>query len=162
MPPKRAVVVGGGIGAPGQKLVARLAQRCVAQLIAYRPGQNPRPAFVGVHLQHAMHVLGPVDDNGDIATLAGQAGAASAREHGRAKLAAGGDGLYHIFFRFGNDDADGYLAVVRGVGGIHRLAAGVEADLALDVFAQLGFKSGSIHMAAGLQPVCGTRIAGSW
>jgi hypothetical protein len=40
--------------------------------------------------------------------------------------------LYHRIGGFGNNNPDRYLAVIRGIGGIQRAAAGVETDLAVD------------------------------
>ena len=157
---KAAMVVRGRIGTPGQ-LALRLPHGRIAQLVAYGSGQHARPALGEVHLQHAVHVLRPVDDDGDIAALACQAGAASAREHRRAEAAAGCHGLHHVFFRLGNHHPDRHLTIVRSVDGVHRLAARVEAHLAFHFGSQLRFQRGGIYALAGAEPVLRARLQGS-
>ena len=91
------------------------------------PGQPP----LGVDLEDAVEVLREVDHDGDVAALAGEAGAAAARRSGapcRGRLPPS----RHVLHASRDDDADRDLAVVRGVGGVERAAAVVEADLAVD------------------------------
>ena len=65
---------------------------------------------------------------------------AAAAEHGRAVLAADGDGGDYIVGIFGEDNADRDLAVVGTVGGVEGAAAVVEANLAAKMAAQRGFQ----------------------
>ena len=86
---QRAVIVGGGVRAEGE--VVRLGR--VAQgRRARSPAAPARGRSRGVDLQHAVQVLREVDHHGDVAALAGQAGAAAARQDRRAVLAAQRDG----------------------------------------------------------------------
>ena len=64
------------------------------------------------------HVLGEVENDGDVAALAGERGAAAAAEQRRAEFAADGDGGEDVVGIVGKNDADGNLAVVGAVGGV--------------------------------------------
>ncbi len=101
-----------------------------------------------------MHVLRPVDDDGHVAALARQTGAASARQHRRAELAARRNRLHHVFLRFWNDDADRHLPVVGGVDCIHCFAAGIEAHFAFDLPLQLRFEAREIYRAEAERQSC--------
>ena len=62
-----------------------------------QPGSTAREAALRIDLEDAVQVLGEIDHDGDVAALAGQAGAAAARENRRAMLAADRDGRDDIF-----------------------------------------------------------------
>ena len=73
-----------------------------------------------------------------LVALAGEGGAGSAGEDGSVEVAAEGDGGDDVVFVAGNDDADGDVAVVGGVGRVESAGGGIEADFAADFFAQTG------------------------
>jgi hypothetical protein len=129
-----AVVVGGGVGAEGE--VVALGR--VAQLVQHQARLDTRPAAVRINMEDAVQIFREVEHHRHVAALAGEAGAAAAGQHGRAVLAAGGEGLDHVLLRAGDHHADRHLAVVRGIGGIEGAAAGVEAHLPLDGGAEVG------------------------
>ena len=80
----------------------------------------------------AVHVLREVDDDRDVAALAGEARAGAARQDRRADVAARPDGGCHVVFVERNHDADGNLPIVRRVGRVERARAVVEAHFAAD------------------------------
>ena len=93
-----------------------------------------------VEFENRVHVFREVHDHGHIAALAGQAGAAAAREHRCAQLAAGGHGGDYVGLIQRHHQPDGHLAVVGSVGGVERARSLVEADLAAHHLAQLRFE----------------------
>src|SRR6476660_6601954 len=98
---------------------------------------DPRVLFLRLDLDDPVQILGEIDDDGDIARLSAEAGAAAARQQRRAMLAGERDGLNHFVDGAGNNDADGYLAVVGAVDGIESAGGSVKADVAGDGGAQL-------------------------
>ena len=87
------------------------------------------PAFF-IELDHPIHVLRHIDDDGHIAALAGEAGSTAAREHRGAVLAAQTQRFHHLVGIARQHHADGHLAIVGCVGRVQRAAALVEPDLA--------------------------------
>jgi len=87
-----------------------------------------------------VHVLGEVEDYCGVGGLAGEAGASAAREDGGVELAADVDGGDDVGFIAGDDEADGNLPVVGGVGGVEGSGAGVEADFSADRCFECGFQ----------------------
>ena len=77
-----------------------------------------------------VHVAGEIEDHGHVGALAGEAGACAARQHGGPSGAAGGERGFDVGRIAGKDDADGKLAVVRGVGGVERARARIEENVA--------------------------------
>ena len=124
---QRAVVVGGGIG-PEHEL--RLRGRSL-QRVEDRARQHTRAAGDRIDLQHPVQVFADVDHHGDVAALAGQAGAAPAGQDGNAVAAADLDGGDQVVVVARDHHAVWHLAVVGGVCGIQGAAAVVEADLAI-------------------------------
>src|SRR5207247_5138473 len=110
------------------------------QVVEYGPRLDAAAAALRVHLQDAVQVLRGVDHHRHVAALSGQAGAAATRQHGRAVPAADGHGLDDLVDRARDHYADRDLAVVGGVRGVEGAAAVVEAHLARDARAQVGFE----------------------
>src|SRR5580692_132114 len=108
---KGAIGVCRWIRSPRQPSLAGL-HSCVAQLVADGAGQHTGPPLRRVYLEDSMHVLRPVDNNGNIAALSCQARACTAGEQRSTKLPSGGDCLYYVFFRSWNDHANGDLAII--------------------------------------------------
>ncbi len=92
-----------------------------------------------------VHVFAEIENDGDVATLAGETGARAARQDGRSVFAARRDGGDYVGVIARDDEADGNVAVVRGVGGVEGAGAGVEADFAAHGAPQLAFESGGVR-----------------
>ena len=84
---------------------------------ARRPAARARSA-VRIDLEDPVHVLREVEDDRDVAALAGEARAGAAREHRRAELPARRDSGGDVVGVARNDEADRDLAVVGAVGGV--------------------------------------------
>ncbi len=100
--------MGGGVGGEGEAVF--FSGR--AQMIVDDSGFDPRPAVFGVQFQERVEVFGKVEHDGDVAGLAGEAGAGAAAEEGHTILAANRDGGEDVFDRSRDHDADRHLAVV--------------------------------------------------
>ena len=126
------MIVRRGIRAPGQRVrLCRVAQRVTD---CSRPHAG---ILLGrIKLENVMHVLGPVDHDSNVATLPGKTGAASTRKHRRTKLAGRRHGLHNILSGLRDYYADRNLPIVGSIGGIQRLAAGVETDFPFNVLLQ--------------------------
>ncbi len=144
-----AAAVRGGVGSEGQlKLFRRLAYT-----VEHDAGLDAHGAGDGIDRVHVVHVLREVEDDGGVAGLAGDRGAASAREDGRVEAAADGDRGDDIVLVARDDEADGDVAIVRGVGGVGGFGGSVEADLAANLFAKPFFKfggGGKLFVRAGV------------
>jgi ribosomal protein S18 len=90
-----------------------------------------------IQFENLVQVLGKIYDDGDVAALAGEAGATASRKDRSAIAAGQRHGLDHIFNRSGNDDADWDLAVVGAISRVESAAALIEADFASDFAAQV-------------------------
>jgi hypothetical protein len=99
-------------------------------------GLDAGDAAVGINFEDASHVLGKIEDHGYVAALSGERGTTTAAEYRSAEFAAGGDCCEDVIGVAGDDDADGDLAVVGGVGCVEGPAAGVEADFPSDAGAE--------------------------
>ena len=115
---------------------ARSAGRCGrsmrVQVVEHDAGFDPRPALVGVDLEHPVQVLRGVEHEPGADRLAGLRGAAAARRDRDAVLGGDRDGADHRLGGLGNDDAQRLDLVDAGVGGVKRARDRVEADLAVD------------------------------
>ena len=109
----------------------------VAQVVEHDARLDARELALGIELDDAVQVLGEVDDDRDVAALAGEARAAAARQHRHVTARARGDRRDDIVDALRHDDADRHLPVVRRVGRIQGAAAVVEAHLARDRAAKL-------------------------
>ena len=96
-------------------------------------GLDVSDARVGIDRDHAIHVLREVEHQRRVARLAGEAGAAAARENRHRVLACERNRRDHVAFMARNHDADWHLPIVRRVGGVGRASAGVEAHFAFDL-----------------------------
>ena len=124
--------VRGGVGREGQGEFL-----CgVADAVEHDSRLDVNGARVGVDSAHSVHVLRKVEDDGSVAALTGERSAGSAGEDGRVEATADCDGCDDVGFVARDDDADGNVAIVRGVGGVEGFVGGVEADLAADLGAE--------------------------
>jgi hypothetical protein len=122
-----------------------------AQRIEHDARLDARKSAARVHVEDRIHVLAEVEDDGDVAALAGKAGPGAARENRRLVRPTRRDGGRHIGGVARNDEADRNLAVVRGVGCIKRTAAAIEPHFAANRALQIAFELGSLRKRLGGQ-----------
>ena len=137
---QRAAAVRGRIG-PERQLVHLGG---VPQRVEDDARLHAREPALGIDLEDPVHVLREIEHHGDVAALAGEAGAGAARQDRRVERAARRHRRDHIVRVAGDDEADRDLAVVGAVGRVERAAAAVEADLAADRPLQLQFEAGGL------------------
>jgi hypothetical protein len=101
-----------------------------AEVVEHDPGLDARRPRGRVDLEDARQVAARVEDDRGVAGLAGQARARAAREDRHVVLGAHAQRGHDVVVVAREHDADGHVAVVRRIGGVHRAGAGVEADLA--------------------------------
>jgi len=115
----------GGIGGEGEVMFLG----GVAEVVEHDSGLHTGDAAGGIDLEDACHVLGKIEDDGDVAALAGERCSATAAEQGRAEFAAErnrGDDVIRIV---GKNDTDGNLPVVGTIGGVEGAGAIVEPNV---------------------------------
>ncbi len=156
---QRTAAVGGRIGPEGQLM--RL--RGITQNVAHDAGLDFRRPRIHIERQHPVQILRGIQNDGDIAGLAGEAGAATAHQNRRLIATGDGNRLHDVVERSRNHDPDRHLPVVRGIRRIQRAAAGIEAHLASDHAAQLGCqglgREHGIFPAVGLDLLIRHRIS---
>ena len=86
----------------------------------------------GVQLEDPGHVPARVDDDRDVAGLAGQARPRAAGEGRRVELGADAQRGHHVVVVEREDDAERHLAIVRRVRRVHRARRAIERDLAAE------------------------------
>jgi hypothetical protein len=118
--------VAGGIGGEGEVIFFGGVAECIED----NAGLHAGDAAGGINLEDSRHVSRKIQHDGDVAALAGERGAAAAAEDGGSEFPAGGDCGEDVIGIAGENDADGNLTVVGGVGRVEGAAAGVEADVA--------------------------------
>jgi len=106
--------------------------RPVAQMVEHYSRLHARPFGRGINRHDLAHVPRHVEDHRDVAALAGQACATSARQNRSAKPAANLDSSNHVLGVPRKDHTNGYLAIIRGVSGIEGTSAFVESDFPAD------------------------------
>src|SRR5205814_393465 len=104
--------------------------RSVAQIVADGARLHTPQLAVPINGENFVEVLRPVNYNRRVTTLAGEAGAASAREHWRAELAANSDSLNNVIDAAGDHGADRDLAIIRAIDGVDGSGAYVETNFA--------------------------------
>ena len=135
----------GGPGVPVELLVDH------ARLALHGPGGR-------VGLAYLREVLRAVDDHGVVHGLAGQAGAAAAVDDRGTEAGADPVRGHHVIEAARHQDADGDLAKVRRVIGVHRQPAGVEADLAGRLVAQGALQAGDVDLAGAVHAAGGRGV----
>src|SRR6185436_18980311 len=101
----------------------------VTKRITHDAGLHPCVLVCRIQFEDPVHVLRVVEDDRDVATLAGEARSCAARKHRRAVFAARCEGSDDIGVVPGDDDTYWRLPVVGSIGGIHRTCATVETDV---------------------------------
>src|SRR5436190_19802269 len=107
--------------------------RRVPQRIKNNAGLHPRVLLLVIQINYLIHVLGKVEDDGDIAALAGEACSSSTREDRSAKLAAEPHSFDTVCLVFWNHHANRNLPVIGAIGCVQSATAFVEADLSSDI-----------------------------
>ncbi len=120
-----AAVMAGGIGREGQMIFFG----GVSEMIEDDSGLHARDAPLGIDLEDISHVLREIENDGDVAALSGERGAAAAAKERSTEVATNGDGRENIVGIARKNNADRNLAVVGAVGRVERAAAVVEADV---------------------------------
>ncbi len=132
-----AVIVRRRIGPESQmELIGR-----AAQVIEHAPGLHQRYLALWIEAKDVVHVLRHIHDHCNIATLAGQTGAAAAAQDGRAESAGRRHRFHHVLDVPRDHHADGHLPIVGAIGGVERARAAVETDFTADPGAQVSFES---------------------
>src|SRR5690242_10511040 len=108
----------------------------VAKVVEYDSGLDAGDAAGGIDLEDAMHVAGEIENDRDIAALAGERGSAAAAEKRGAEFAAHGNRGKDIVGIAGKNHANRHLAIIRPVGGVEGAAAVIEADVTVNLRAQ--------------------------
>jgi hypothetical protein len=116
----------------------------VAQIIEDDAGLHAGEATRRIDLDDLCHVPGKIQNDGDVAALAGERRPAAAAEKGRAEFAADGNCGENVIGIARKDDADGNLAVVRAVGSVEGAAGTVKADISIYAQAQSFCQSRSV------------------
>ncbi len=127
-----AAVVSGGIRPEGEVVFFGGG----AEMVEHDSGLYAGDAAGGVDFENPRHVLGEIEDDGDVAALSGERGAAAAAEQRRAELAAERDRGLNIVGIAREHHSDGHLAVVGAVGGVESAGAAVEADFTTNLCAE--------------------------
>ena len=112
------------------------------QRIEHHAGLHDRLGWRKVDLQHAVEILGVVDDERFAHRLAALRAAGAARQDRDAFLHRDGDRRARRLFAAGHNDADRLQLVDRGVGGIASAAGRVEHDLGVELLAQARGETG--------------------
>ena len=99
---------------------------------------------LGVELEDVPHVFREVEDDSDVATLAGERSPAATAKHWSAVLATGGDGGDYVIVVSGNYNTERHLAVVGTVAGVERAAAVIESNFAMKALSQASFETSRV------------------
>src|SRR5689334_17657528 len=136
-----AMTVGRGIGSKNQTLFHGL----LLELIEHDPRFDARELFAHIDFENPMVILGEIDDHRGVTTLTGQARASAPASYGRVKFSTSCDRGNNVVAITRDHDSDGYLPIVRAIGGIERAIAVAEPNLAANRATQLCLQSFRIH-----------------
>ena len=95
-----------------------------------------------IDLEDPVHVLGEVEDDGDVAALAGEAGPRAPGQHRRSMSATDRHGGDHIVRVSWDDEPDRNLTIVGPVGRVECAASRIEPHLASNLALQRTFEIG--------------------
>jgi hypothetical protein len=110
----------------------------VTEVVEHHARLHAGAPALRIEREDMVQVFGHIDHDSDVATLPGKTRPAATGQD-RSPIAAGdGDGLDHVVKVSGNDDPDGYLAVIRSIGGVERSASFIKSHLTANPPAQLG------------------------
>jgi hypothetical protein len=116
-----------------------------AEMIEDHSGLHAGDAPGGIDFEDPRHVLGKIEDDGDVAALPGQRCAAAAAEQRSAELTAQRNRGENIVDIARKHYADRNLAVVGAVGRVESAAAAIKPDFAANLFAESLGKTRSVH-----------------
>jgi len=88
---------------------------------------DPRDPALWIKFKNLRHVLREIENNRNVAALAGERGASTAAQDRRAMLSADSNRSDHVLGIARDYNSDRNLAVIRAVGGVERAASVVEA-----------------------------------
>ena len=108
----------------------------ITQMVEHATGLDAGEPVDRVDGNDAVQIFRIIDQHRDVAALPGEAGTAAARDDRRAEAAAELEGRDDVVNAARHHNADRHLPVVRGVGGIERAAAVIEAHLAFQFLRQ--------------------------
>ncbi len=121
------------------------------------PHLRGRGGCLGVDLGDRVHLGGKVEYDRFVDGLAGEAGAAAAREHRESAFGTVGDHSRDVGGRFRENDANwGYL-VGRGVGRVELPGVAIEPDLAVDAGLEVRHQSRPGDVVAPVIELAGCR-----
>jgi hypothetical protein len=122
-----AAIVRGGVGREGEVVLFGGG----AKGVKHHSWLHAGDAAGGIDFENPRHVLREIEDDGDVAALAGERCAGATAEKRCAELAAERDRGENVIGIAREDDADGNLAVVGTIGGVEGACAAVETDVIL-------------------------------
>src|SRR5581483_1640550 len=135
-----AILMRRGIRAEGKTIFVG----AVAQIVEHDSRLNPRVFFLRVDLQNLVQVFGKINDYSHVAGLTAKTRSATARQQRRAMLVRQRNGLDHIFYSFGNNNANRDLAIVGTIHRVKSACAVVKVDFAGNRGAQFGGQDFSV------------------
>src|SRR5262245_38205040 len=104
----------------------------MVELVLYQPGLHPRPLLLDVDLDDLVHVAREVEDKGAVDRLAGERGAAAARQQRDLLIARDLHRSANVVGIARDDDANRLDLVHGGVGRVEELGALIEPDITAD------------------------------
>ena len=102
--------------------------RSISQSIQHNSGLHTGKSLLRIEFQNVVHVFAEVENYGDVAALPCEACAGAARQNWRAEFSARLHGRDHILLISRQHQTDRDLPIIRGIGGVERASAAVEAD----------------------------------
>jgi hypothetical protein len=127
-----AAVVTRGIGRESQVMFLG----GIAKMVEHNTRLHPSDAAGWVNLKDIRHVLGKIQDDGDVAALAGKGRTSAPAQKRRFEFAAQRNCGENVIGIAGENDSDGDLAIIRSVGGVERAGSVIEADIASNLRSQ--------------------------
>src|ERR1700727_1537441 len=149
---ERAAIMTGGIGRESEMVFFGSG----AEMVEHNPWFHPSDAAYGIDFENPRHVLGKIENDGNVAALAGEGRASTAAEQRRAEIAAEGDGGENIVGIAGKYNADRNLAIVGAAGGVKRARAAADPDFTVNLLTQRFRQPQSVDLRGlgGLREFC--------
>jgi hypothetical protein len=149
---KRAAIMTGGIGRESEMVFFGSG----AEMVEHNPWFDASDAADGIDFQDPRHVLGKIEDDGDVAALAGEGCASTAAEQWRAEIAAEANRGENIVGIAGKHNANRNLAIVGAVGGVESASAAIEPDFTANSLTQRFRQARSVDLRGlgGLREFC--------
>jgi hypothetical protein len=106
--------------------------RPISEIVEDSAGLDDGDAPVRIEFKDVVHILGKIDDHGNVATLSGETRASAAGQKGCSFFATYSNCLHYIFYIVGDDDTDRDLAIVGAIRRIQRATSIIEPHLSPD------------------------------